>query len=1033
MRIADILQKHVGLRNTDKLYTRFYEPLNTSQFIEEYRVFDDEHAVSAVKIFTLLERLEKIFNDSRYLMQFEYREYKDMTNAHVIATSDNRMELKINFDQADINAEQFYMWLEENFYKIGIFFGSEQSNYARSYINGYFYECNTNSVYLSLDDPFPFLRVGIPYQIYVVKSWSEPEDIMLKLNRIKKPIQTILGHRRDGLKGYDGSLDGEWKIYGNVLNDFDSLEFSDVVEAIKLDFDYDFSRFVNHVRFGSAYAKLVNAQSKFTQFRAYEEYLYEFDVTASMTWNLIPLLWNEADIFWNSGTAIADKQRTRRLMVELIDSFTPFERWVFVNQYIPRTSNAFNSWMEGQLLASRKYDEDNDEYLIYHLPEWFIENDNTQYFTYMVMMMGEFYDNTWVYMRAFGNIRETDISKNPEMSMRVLEVILNELGFYRDVNQDEAAVKDYFSNPANIKRVANVFTRRILANLSFLYKKKGTTQSIQYLLNLFGIPRGVFDIVEYGALTKGGLDSLYLNEQSWFVKNPEDGTIRVGVNETDIDPNTNTFEVVFNNYENFDGKLISFNANNNVYLEKSGSAHRIRIENDGVDIYTSSYSIRSNDAWSYLSVVNNNYVGAVYYAEQDFTGNGVMNAFSSSFVFSDNYGSFPYVDLATSGSIALTEFRIFNKGLTPSEVESHFRDFRSVAEENPDNPALLTRFKFITPENSSSSVLQAQYGNFSASLLNVASTNFSTDEFFNISRVESLQTPDMGAEKIRIEDRVQYAPLTATERTTENEFDALPNDPPLVGIYLSPANKINISMIRKVADYISFVPDDMNTDYDYTFEDIEFAYRYVSTVESHIRDLKPYQTLLSYFSRKIFDVIRDFIPASVTVELGLMIKNTIAKRNRYLSNRKQLLLNWNTESLVQIPEGLVMSDQTVKTKIDKPIIDPFFTDRTRKIALTMFSPTVQTQDRSFAMEYVRRETKVNASEEPIYRSFFRLVQVPNDRRYQDPDRNENIVMSTAPNLRPTPWMRALIRGTKLRGDSQDVVYYDNAGAAILVR
>ena len=1033
MRIADILQKQLGLRNTELLYTRFYEPLNTSRFLEEYRVFDTEHQISAVRIFTLLERLEKIFNDSRYLLQFEYREYKDLQNVHVIAVSQDRMELKINFDQSEMTAEEFYVWLEENFYKIGIFFGSEQSNYARSYIKGFFYECNTNSVYLSLDDPFPTLRVGIPFQIYVVKSWSEPEDIKLKLNRIKKPIQVILGHRKDGLKGYDGSLDGSWKLYGNVLRDFDGLDFSNVVEALKLDFDYDFSRFANHVRFGSAYAKMVNVRSKIEQFRAYEEYLYEYDVTASLEWSVIPLLWDEANIFWNSGTSIADKQRTRRLMLDLVDSFTPFERWIFVNQYITRTWTEFQAWLQGQITASQRYDEDNDEFLLTLLPEWFIENDSSQYFSYMVMMMGEFYDDTWVYMRAFGNIRETDINKNPEMSTRVLEVILNELGFYRDVNQDEASVRDFFADPSNIKKVATIFTRRILANLAFHYKKKGTTQNIQYLLNLFGIPRGVFDIVEYGALTKGGSVNMYLNEQSWFVKTPQDSTIVVGVNDTDVDPNTNTIEIIVNNFADFDGELIRFNGDNALYLDKSESFHRIRIQNDGTDVYSSSYSIRSNDAWSYIGVVNDNFVGNMYYAEQDFTGNGVMNLLSGSFVFTNNYGTFPTIELAPSGSIAMTEFRIFNKALDSFEASAHYNDFRSVAENNPDDPQLLTRFKFIAPNTTSSTTIEAQYGNFTASLQGLNSVNFTTDEFFNVSRVETLQSPDFGAEKIRIEDRVQYAPLSAHERTTENEFDALPNDPPLVGIYLSPANKINIDLIRKVSDFVSFVPDDMNVDYDYTFEDLEFSHRYLSKVEQHIRDLKPYQSLLSYFNRKIFDVIRDFIPASVTVEFGLMIKNTITRRNRYPSNSKKIHLNWNVESLISTIETVQASDQTVETQIIHPINEPAFDDRTRRIAFQLFTPSPTGVDRSFTMVPVIMESVAIATVEPLHRGDASLLQIPNDRVYLDPDVNENVSMVSYAIRRPSPWLRALIRGSRVGGPSADVTYFDNAGAAILVR
>jgi hypothetical protein len=1033
MRIADTLKKFDGLRTTGDMYVRFYEPTSTdyASFLEEYELIPEEFFNDTVRIFILLERLEKIIAGARYFGQFEYRLYKDMLSAEVIdySTNSSKSEVKINFNNSGMSGEQFESWLDEHFPKIGIFFGSEERNFYRSYINGYFFECNTNSVYLSLDDPFPDLQIGMTYQIYTVNSWGLPEDILLNFRRKKKEILTILGHRKDGLPTDLEFIDGQWKLYKDVHDSYDNLSLKNIIEILKLDFDYDYSRFINHVRFGSAYAKIINCQNKLNQIRNLENTFQYLDL--ELTWELA-LLWDEANYYWNNNIKILDKQKAKNDLNAIIDSLTPFEKWVFVNHYLTKTEVQFNNWVTAQRVAAQQFDENNEEWLISLTPPWFTENDTTGYFTNFILLMGEFYDNIWVYMNSFGNLREIDINKNPEMSMKIVYTILKDLGFDKDINYDIVDVKDYFGDPTNIKKVSTIFTKRILANLSFLYKKKGTTQNMQYILNLFGIPRDLFDLVEYGSVSKNVGSEIFKRENSWIVTKPQDSTIRVLVDNTDFDQDEHSLELIFNNFEGFNSELIKFNSNNSILLEQSSSLYRIRVLNDGNSVYSSSFDIRQNDAWTYFGLTINNLTSSFYLADQDFSGNGLMNIKSGSFYLDDTWDTFSYIDLAPSSSIALTEFRIFDKALDNNEMFRHASDFRSVAESDPENPTLVTRFKF-KPSAESSSEIYAQNGNFTASLLGLSTSSFSTDEFFNVSKVEVLQGTDLNAEKIRIEDRQQFGQLNAENRVTQNTYDVFPNDPPIFGLYLSPSSKINLDLIRRVSDYISFVPDDLNNDFDYLFDELENLKDKILLVDENVRTLTSYQTILKYYNKKIFKIVKEFVPASVTFEYGLLIKNSILKRNRYLSNRKEILWDWNTEGII-VQNNPITSEES-KQEIYISILPetPTLISNRQEFFLPHLvdsTPSINAFSQNIS---IKKLTEIRSNVENYYDAFTRILEVPVDRKFDQPDQSDNVVVDTKNYNRPSPWLRAIIRGPKVElRPSIEVQYYDNAGIAIEV-
>ena len=148
------------------------------------------------------------------------------------------------------------------------------------------------------------------------------------------------------------------------------------------------------------------------------------------------------------------------------------------------------------------YDNDNIHSLVNNLPEFLRTGDEHKVLRDFVNMLGEQFDLLRSYIDNYHNIYKLGY-KNPNgMPDNLLPIIGNSLGF--DLrNPLSGSLDDYLESTrgdevGDKKAIGASLWTKILNNLIYIYKSKGTQESINTLLSLYGYDPTSFTLTEYG-------------------------------------------------------------------------------------------------------------------------------------------------------------------------------------------------------------------------------------------------------------------------------------------------------------------------------------------------------------------------------------------------------------------------------------------------------------------------------------------------------------------------------------------------------
>lgn len=167
-------------------------------------------------------------------------------------------------------------------------------------------------------------------------------------------------------------------------------------------------------------------------------------------------------------------------------------------------------WYSNLLIIADKFDRGNTKSLWYSIPEHILMDDGNSQYILFVDMLGQHFDNIWLYVNALTQIHDKDEHYNRGPASELLEHIAKSFGWnlnnarsasdlwlYKlgtEENGDQINIDGMVSHEKQSYQV----WRRIVNNLPYLLKTKGTSRSIRALMNIFGIPNTLISIKEYG-------------------------------------------------------------------------------------------------------------------------------------------------------------------------------------------------------------------------------------------------------------------------------------------------------------------------------------------------------------------------------------------------------------------------------------------------------------------------------------------------------------------------------------------------------
>ena len=197
-------------------------------------------------------------------------------------------------------------------------------------------------------------------------------------------------------------------------------------------------------------------------------------------------------------------------------------------------------WLDSQIIVAEDYDSENKDYLLNSIPSYLTEDPNNIKMQLFVEMLGQHFDNIWIYIKDITNKYNADNRLDYGISKDLVADILRDFGI--KIYQNNFSTNDLFSallgitSSGSLYNIPNASTllpppvgyeyidtfvtasatgslfpvddlnkeiyKRIYHNLPYLLKKKGTLEGLRTLITLYGIPDTILRIVEFGGKDK---------------------------------------------------------------------------------------------------------------------------------------------------------------------------------------------------------------------------------------------------------------------------------------------------------------------------------------------------------------------------------------------------------------------------------------------------------------------------------------------------------------------------------------------------
>jgi len=285
----------------------------------------------------------------------------------------------------------------------------------------------------------------------------------------------------------------------------------------------DHTDYKNFVHFSSAYERLANFKYKLQLLENYSSSISEVSnatsqsigITGSISYfnNLTEGILNNFDhyerfLYYESSSYAWPKSNTVKPYINIPTSNT----------------NAIN-WYASQLALANKYDLSNLNAVSNTIPSFLREDPNNENYLTFVHMIGQHFDNLWIYTKGVSDKYNADNRLDFGISKDLIGEVLKNFGvklytsnkstedlFSSFIGQGYQSGSEYINfyitgsitgsntpvQPSSVDNYQKEVYKRIYHNLPLLLKSKGTERGLRALINCFGIPSDIFDIKLYG-------------------------------------------------------------------------------------------------------------------------------------------------------------------------------------------------------------------------------------------------------------------------------------------------------------------------------------------------------------------------------------------------------------------------------------------------------------------------------------------------------------------------------------------------------
>ena len=314
------------------------------------------------------------------------------------------------------------------------------------------------------------------------------------------------------------------------LNDIytsDNFISSSLVDIIQsgsnsAEINVDYNDYKNFSTFGSVEKRLRNFKRKI---QSYETYTFDSKSLAELT----------ASVVFKDEIV-----RNQQLQKNVLNNFDHYEKYLYyqsssantssfglefdtswpkTNSSKPYTladvtSSAATTWYNNNITSASLYDQNNPNRLVNLIPEHIIRDSENEPFVDFLDMIGHYYDNLLIYIKAYGDTYDRREKLTEGLSKDLIWTISDAFGWKQPSGKEMVELSRYLKgyqlsgsatsstyqvySEESEKDLEREVWGRVLTSMPYILKRKGTKESIQALVNAYGIPPTILKIREYG-------------------------------------------------------------------------------------------------------------------------------------------------------------------------------------------------------------------------------------------------------------------------------------------------------------------------------------------------------------------------------------------------------------------------------------------------------------------------------------------------------------------------------------------------------
>ena len=217
-----------------------------------------------------------------------------------------------------------------------------------------------------------------------------------------------------------------------------------------------------------------------------------------------------------------------------------------VSNFLGSTSIVPTPTTQSLLFSASYYDSTNKDLLHNSIPQYLLDDSNNQPFISFMDMIGQHFDNIWIYYKDLSNRYNATNNPDTGISLDVVGDALKGLGIqlYTNSNVSDNLYYTLFGINADgsllpptgsekitaiggkyvtssletlsAKEIQQELYKRLYHNLPYLLKSKGTERGVKALISTFGIPDDILTVREFGGTPINSVDGVFDLDSSTY-------------------------------------------------------------------------------------------------------------------------------------------------------------------------------------------------------------------------------------------------------------------------------------------------------------------------------------------------------------------------------------------------------------------------------------------------------------------------------------------------------------------------------------